>query len=420
MVYWLSWTRFKSVKSSMWGHHYLPDYFSGSSVFMFHSIFDIQNFIGYIIPFVQSVLGFLFIITVLVFCHELGHFYTARKLGVKVEIFSIGYGKALVKWCDKHGTEWRIAWIPIGGYVMMSGDSDATSTPDYNRIQSMADEEKKHSLHFQPLWKKVCIVFAGPFANYVLAIVIFCFFNWAHGVTVVSNEVTSIIDGMHAAVVGIQKGDKVVAINDYSVTNLHDVKVAMSINNGEKILNIAVDRNGKLLTFQIKPQIVEIEDKSYGKIKMPVIGLGFGNTEHRTLGFLASTVYATQQVYEMSWLTLKALWQMCTGQRGMEELSGPLRIAQYSGRSFSQGMETVLRFIAIISLNLGLINLLPIPVLDGGRLLLYAIDGIFQSIFQKTMSYKVEKIVSWLGFFLLALLMIISTFNDLKNLLFSG
>lgn len=367
----------------------------------------------HVIPFIQSVIGFLLVITLLVFCHELGHFYAARKAGVKVEVFSIGYGKALLKWIDSKGTEWRIGWILAGGYVMMYGDADASSTPNEEAMLAMTDEEKKLSLHFQPLWKRVAVVAAGPFANYALAILIFTIFNFTSGVYLSSNEVTSVVRGMPGDVAGIIAGDRVIAVNGRHVTNLDEIKTEVNLN-GKKPIELMIERGDVLLKINTTPQTVEVEDKNYGRINITTIGLSFTKREHITLNLPAAAGHAIKQAYDLSVTVLRALGQIITGQRDLKELSGPLKIAHYSGKSLAQGVDTLAYFAAIISLNLGLINLLPVPILDGGRLFMYAIEAVCG----RPISHRIERMTLWVGVILLALLMIVSTFNDVKSLLF--
>jgi regulator of sigma E protease len=371
----------------------------------------LTEIITQISPIATSILGFIFLISVLVFFHEFGHFYAARKLGVKVEVFSIGFGKALLKWHDKLGTRWQIAWIPIGGYVKMKGDADSASTPDLKNLQNMSKDEKKETFHFQSIWKKALIIFAGPATNYILAIAIFACFAYINGVDITSTEVTHIVDNMPGAIGGMEIGDKISAIDDKEVKSLNDLRNIVNLSNGKTLL-FTVKRNNEIVSLEIRPIIKELDDPAYGKVKIPTVGLGFNKYTHISPGPIIATKYAINYAYDMSWMILNVIKQIIFGQRDLQELSGPIKIAQYSGRTLNMGFGMMLRLMAIISLNLGLINLLPIPLLDGGHLFMYAIEAIYG----KPIPKKVQDISYKIGLVLLITLMLLSTCNDIKSI----
>ncbi len=360
----------------------------------------------------QSVFGFLFLITVLVFFHELGHFFVARKMGVRVESFSIGFGKALIRWKDYFGTEWRIGWIPMGGYVKMYGDGDATSAPDVAILGKMSDDEKKYAFHFQSLWRRALIIFAGPMANYIIAIIVFASFSFVYGIDIASNEVNGVVDKMPAAYAGMISGDKIIAVNGQKVDTSQEVKIAVSLNNqnDNHPLILTIERNGVQRILNIQPKIQESEHRIYGKIKIPTLGIIFKN-RHIELNLLDSIWNATKQSYSMSITILKGIGQILSGQRGFDEFSGPLKIAQYSGKSLRISILELFQLLGVISLNLGLINLLPIPPLDGGHLFMYMIEALLG----RSLPNKIQKIAFRLGFAMFILLMIVSTWNDIKS-----
>jgi regulator of sigma E protease len=217
-----------------------------------------------------------------------------------------------------------------------------------------------------------------------------------------------VVEKTPSAIAGLQIGDKVLAVDDQTVSNLNDLRGIINLGNGAPLL-FKIEREGAEFETEMTPEIREIEDPTYGKIKIPTVGLVFGKYQHYNLGILGSAKIATEYCYEMSILILKALKQMIFGQRGFGELSGPIKIAQFSGKSMELGFESAMRFIAMISLNLGLINLLPIPLLDGGHLLLYGLQGIYG----KPIPDSVQKIGFKIGLVLIVLLMIISTWNDI-------
>ncbi|CAL7959782.1 regulator of sigma E protease [Alphaproteobacteria bacterium] len=360
-----------------------------------------------------SVLWFATVTSVIVFVHELGHFFVARLFKVKVETFSIGLGKALFKLTDKNGTTWKIGWLPLGGYVKMLGDIGAASTPDLERLDAMTEAEKKMSFHYKELWQKALIVFAGPFANYLLALVLFAGLVYVNGLHIVKPEIAGIMENSPASAIGLEVGDEITAVNGKNITNFSELHNTVILNNGTKSISLTIKRESEIKQFEVTPKIVEKVDPTGTKVKVPMIGVVGGETLTQQVGLLRALFIGVEQAYDLSSMMLETVWQMVTKTRGLEDLGGPIRIAQYTAKSAEYGMVSLLLLIAMISLNLGLVNLFPIPLLDGGHLLYYAL----QAIHGKPLPRKLQVIGFKIGFAVLISIMVFATWNDIKNLL---
>lgn len=363
--------------------------------------------------FFYSLFWFIIVITPIVFIHELGHFYFARLFGVQVEVFSIGFCKPLFKWKDKKGTTWQIGAIPLGGYVKMFGDENASSVPDQDKIDSLSDEEKQKSFHFKKLWQRFLIVFAGPFANYLLSFIVIATLFIIYGNVNITNEVVGVVDNSPAYHAGIKSGDIIVQLDDNKIENFDDLKRAISLNTGT-VVKLGIVREDNFLDINIIPEIREFKDLTGNNVKMPQLGLKFEHMVFVKTGVVESFILAIKKIYNMSVMMIKAIVQMITGQRGTEDLGGPIKIAQYSVKFAEQGAASIFLFVAMISLNLGLVNLLPIPMLDGGHLFYYVIEGIIR----RPINQKIQAIGFKLGFALLMVLMAFAIWNDIKNVLF--
>jgi regulator of sigma E protease len=361
----------------------------------------------------EALIWFIIIITPIVFIHELGHFLFARLFGVKVDVFSIGFGKPLLKWKDKKDTTWQIAMIPLGGYVKMHGDENAASTPDVKKLQSLSEEEKKLSLHHKKLWQKALIVFGGPLANYVLAILLFMGIAMYSGKIEVNLEITGVQENSAAQKAGMKIGDVIVELNDDKISSIVDLKSKLALNVKEEI-NIGYVRNDTYFHTAITPDFVEVKDMIGEKNRQPVIGVMFGKFTYTKIGFFESISYSIQQTLDMSRNMLTAIWQMVSGQRSTDDLGGPIKIAKYSVKFAEQGFIAILGLVAMISLNLGLVNLLPIPMLDGGHLFYYAIEAIIR----RPINHMLQDIGFKIGLAILIMMMSVAFWNDLKGLEF--
>ncbi|WPX96212.1 RIP metalloprotease RseP [Candidatus Bandiella euplotis] len=360
-----------------------------------------------------ALIWFIIILTPIVFIHELGHFVFARLFGVKVDVFSIGFGKTLFKWKDSKDTTWQVALIPLGGYVKMHGDDNAASVPDETKLQSFDEDEKKLSLHHKKLWQKSLIVFGGPLANYLLAIVLFIGVALYSGKQEVTLEITGIQNESPAQKSGLEVGDVIVEFNDQAVDSMFDLKSKLMLNTEEEI-KLGYIRGDSYMTVNVVPDFIDIVDIGGNQRKQAILGVIFGKFIYSKIGVLESIKYSVQQVFDMSCNMLLGIWQMITGQRNTDDLGGPIKIAKYSAAFAEQGVLAVLLFMAIISLNLGLVNLLPIPMLDGGHLFLYALEGIMR----KPLNYKIQNMIFKIGMALLIALMLMAFWNDLKGIEF--
>ncbi len=355
-------------------------------------------------------LSFFFIISVIVFIHEFGHYYIARRCGVRVESFSIGFGKEIYGWTDKHGTRWKLSLFPLGGYVKMYGDYGAASTPDAAKLKRMSAKQKSEAFHFKSLKQKAAVVSAGPLANFVFAIVILSVFFWAYGRPETTPEVGSIVKESAAEEAGLKVGDRILSISGSTITRFEDIREVASMHPDEA-LDLTYQRGDKVHTATITPRLSETTDIFGNKIRVGLIGIGSTKVEYRALNPLQAFPAAVIEVYNISANTLKAIGQILTGRRSSDELSGILRIGQYSGQATTQGIAVILWFMAVLSVNLGLINLFPIPVLDGGHLMYYALEALKG----RPLAEKFQEWGYRAGFAILMALMAFATYNDLKH-----
>ena len=363
-----------------------------------------------------TVLPFIALILVVVFIHEYGHYYFAKKYGVGITDFSIGFGKEIFGWNDKSGTRWKICWIPLGGYVKFFGDRNVFSQADQEKIikqYNIADRKKLFVL--KPLYQRALIVVAGPLANFLLAIVIFFsvyIFVGKDFTPAVINEVQKDSPAMTS---GLKNNDIIVSIDGNKVKSIMEVSKFIMMSTDE-FIDFTVTRSNQNLTLKVKPNIVASEDNLGNKINKRMVGIKLGayNNEinHVRLGPAKAIYYAISEVYYVSTSSLKYLGSMLTGSGDSSQLGGPIRIAKITGQVAEFGFLPFLSIMAYISISLGLINLFPIPLLDGGHLMFYG----FEKILGHPLSQKVQEGFFRIGMFLLLSLMFFATFNDLKDL----
>ncbi len=358
------------------------------------------------------ILPFMAILTVIVFFHELGHYLLARWNGVKVDVFSIGFGKELFGFTDKAGTRWKFSLLPLGGYVKMHGDADAASRPDQEANKKMSDDQRKYSLHHKSVWARIQVSAAGPIANYIFAIIVLAFLYSTFGQRIPAED--ALIGPMSidspAAAAGIKSGDKVTAVDGESVSTFEELRQKVMPNPGKE-LSFTVDRDGEMLTIQVTPKSHEVKTETGEAKTVGLLGVAIGSQEIKRR-FLESWVYAAKDTYKMTVATLGAVGQMIVGERSTEGLSGPLGIAQLVGKVATVDTQTFLWFMAILSINLGLINILPIPMLDGGHILFYLVEAIKG----KPLSEKAQEWGFGIGLSFIVCLMLLSTWNDLVRL----
>ncbi len=363
-----------------------------------------------------TILPFIALILVVVFIHEYGHYYFAKKYGVGVTDFSIGFGKEIFGWNDKSGTRWKICWIPLGGYVKFFGDRNVFSQADQEKIINKYSKEDQEKLFvLKPLYQRALIVAAGPFANFLLAIVIFFSVYTFVGkdfTPAVINEVQKNSPAMDA---GLKNNDIIVSIDNNKVKSIMEVSKFIMMSTGE-FIDFTVLRSNQNLTFKVKPNIVASVDNLGNKINKRMVGIKLGayNNEinHIKLGPTKAIYHAISEVYYVSTSSLKYLGSMITGSGDSSQLGGPIRIAKISGQVAEFGILPFLSMMAYISISLGLINLFPIPLLDGGHLMFYG----FEKLLGQPLSQKVQEGFFRIGMFLLLSLMFFTTFNDLKDL----
>jgi regulator of sigma E protease len=361
----------------------------------------------------HNLFSFVAIISLIVFIHEFGHFIVARWCGVKIEEFAIGFGKKIFGFRDKKGTEWKFCVLPFGGYVKMYGDKNGASIPDVELIKQMSAHERKISFLGKNVYQRIAIVGAGPVANFILAIFIFtCLFK-INGIAQIEPVVSEIVENSASFEAGIKKGDRILAIDNVEIEDFQKMRNIV-VTGLEKDLNFKIQRNEEELNIKISPKIIPQKDMFGDEIKIRSIGLIAENVIKKELSLIESFAEANKETFDISKSILKTLGQLITGQRSVKELGGPVKIAKYSGKTVEQGLVVVAWFMAMISINLGVMNLLPIPVLDGGHLFYY----LFEAIKGKPLSQKVQTYGYNFGLALVLSLMVFTTLNDIFQLLY--
>jgi regulator of sigma E protease len=363
--------------------------------------------LGYVIPF-------LFVLSLVVFFHELGHFLVARWCGVQILVFSIGFGPEIVGFNDRYGTRWKISAIPLGGFVKFFGDDNVASVPG----QSQADmdaEQRARSFMFQPVLKRIAIVVAGPVANFVLAVIIFACVFALYGKQTMSARVDTVQPGSAAAAAGFQPGDLVVAIDGRAVDSFSDMQRIVSTSAGET-LNVTVEHDGVQRLLKATPALKEVKD-NFGNVQR--IGI-LGITRSMAAEDLKLHPVAPPQAV---WMSLQETWSVIdrtlnyivgvlSGREAASQLGGPIRIAQMSGQVASFGFIPLIQLAAVLSVSIGLLNLFPIPLLDGGHLLFYVIEGVRG----RPLSERAQEVGFRIGLAIVLMLMIFATFNDIVHL----
>ena len=355
-----------------------------------------------LIDLLRAPVAFAVILGVLVFVHEFGHYAAARWQGVHVETFSIGFGSTIASWTDRRGTVWKLALIPLGGYVKLHGLERGDDATDEVR----ARWRPGHTFHDKPLRAKAVIIAAGPIANFLLAVVVFSGMFLTIGQSVVAPVVGDVLPNSPAAAAGLAVGDRVLAINGAPVTNFDQIRSVVAANPG-KPLTLTIHRNHLARTLNVTP-----ETETVGGEKIGLLGIRGSTIEYRKLAAWKALPAGVMATWFVTRQTLAALWGMIAHHAGTSELSGPLGIAQLSGQVAALGFAYVLRLIAVLSANLGLFNLLPIPILDGGHLLFYGVEAVMG----RPVPRKVQEYGFRLGLVLLASVFLFATWNDLVRI----
>ena len=362
------------------------------------------------------ILPFIILILVVVFIHEYGHYYFARRYGVGVTDFSVGFGKEIFGWNDKFGTRWKICWIPLGGYVKFFGDRNVFSQADQEKILEKYNENDRQKLFvLKPLYQRALIVFGGPLANFLLALVIFFSIYTFVGKDFTPAVINEVQKDSPAMVGGLKQNDIILEIDGNKVESIMDVSKFITMSTAD-IIDFKVKRSYDELLLKIKPKVILSEDNLGNKINKRIVGIKLGayNNEinHVKLGPAKAIYHAVNEVYYVSISSLKYVGGMIMGKADTSQLGGPIRIAKISGQVAEFGMLAFISMMAYISISLGLVNLFPIPMLDGGHLMLYA----FEKILGRPLSQKTQEGFFRIGLFLLLSLMFFTTFNDLKDL----
>ncbi len=364
--------------------------------------------LGYVIPF-------LFVLTIVVFFHELGHFVVARWCGVKVLTFSIGFGRELLGFNDRHATRWKISAIPLGGYVKFFGDDNAASVPDQSALSSMTEAERQVSFVHQNVAKRSAIVVAGPLANFLLAVAIFASLFMIYGKQSTAARVDTIQAGSAAEAAGFKPGDLVLAINGRPVESFSDMQRIVSTSAGET-LSILVERGGEQLTLKAAPALKEVKD-SFGNVhRIGVLGISRSlapdDLKHQPVGPLKALGLGGQETWFVIERTLSYIGGVFSGREAADQLGGPIRIAQVSGQVASAGFPALMHLAAVLSVSIGLLNLFPVPLLDGGHLLFYAIEAARG----RPLSERAQEMGFRIGLAIVVMLMIFATFNDIVHI----
>jgi regulator of sigma E protease len=358
-----------------------------------------------------SILWFVIILTVLVFVHEFGHYIVARWNRVRIEVFSIGFGPELFGWWDRAGTRWKFSAIPLGGYVKMFGDSDASSGLPAAGLARLSQAERDLSFHYKRLGQRAAIVSAGPAANFLFAIVALSILFVTYGQPFTPAEVGQVQPGSAAEQGGMRPGDSILEINGRAVHRFEDVQQAVRLNPNIP-MTIVVQRDGEDQTLHVTPNRTEVSDRFGHHYEIGLLGITRSGMEYVKRDPATAIMQAGAETWNLTTGTLGALWQMVEGTRGTEELGGPLRIAQMSGEVAQSGVVAILWFMAVLSINLGLINLFPVPVLDGGHLLFYAAEALRG----KPLGQRAQEYGFRIGLALVLTLMVFATWNDIVHL----
>jgi regulator of sigma E protease len=390
----------------------------------------LQSAISYLVPF-------LFVLTLVVTVHELGHFLAARAFGVAIDRFAIGFGRPLLKWRDRRGSDWQIGWIPLGGYVRFSGDENAASVPDKDDLEALKKriievngvEAVNAYFHFKPLWQRAIVVAAGPIANFLLASALFTVLLTTVGETTRAPLVSAVQPGSAAERAGFKAGDMVVRADGRKINTFQDLERYVVVR-GEVPIRFEVDRGGVVLTLQATPTTINDIDEVAGSQKVGRLGLANQATadqiRHKRYNLVEAIPLGAARTWEVLDTTVYYLGRLVRGQVSAEQLGGPIRIAQASGAIAQAGADgapdlgyqllgsfvALLGLAAVLSVSIGFMNLLPIPVLDGGHLLFYA----FEAIARRPLDARVQAAGYRVGLALLMAFMLFATWNDLQRL----
>ena len=371
---------------------------------VFHSLWTLGS---YLVPFI-------FVLSLVVFFHELGHFLVGRWCGVKVDAFSMGFGPEIAHYTDRKGTRWRLAALPLGGYVRFHGDANGASEPDFEAEAAMPASERAVSFFAQKVWKRAAVVAAGPLANFVLALVIFTGLFYFEGRQILKPRIDNVVAGGRAAAAGFQKGDLVVSIDGQTIDSFLDMQRIVS-SSGDMTLRFVIERDGKPVTIDATPERKDTKTP-FGMNRAGVLGVAAGGAaedwRQQTYSLPMAAVEAARETWYVVERTGSYLGGLVVGRESAEQLSGPIRIAEVSGEVAKAGIWPLFNLAAILSISIGLLNLLPVPLLDGGHLLYYA----FEALRGRALTARAQEFGFKIGLGFVAALMLVATYNDILRL----
>jgi regulator of sigma E protease len=359
--------------------------------------------------------AFLFVITVVVFFHELGHFAVARFFGVTVETFSIGFGRPVAKWMDRKGTEWKIGWLPLGGYVKFLGDENAASVPDRSALDRLTPQQRENVFQSKPLYQRALVVAAGPLANFILTISIFALILMIVGQATILTKVGAVVPGAPAAKAGLRSGDVIRAVDGKPVADFDELVKAVRATHGGD-LSLTFMRGGRPATIHMRPRTIPTANLFGDKIKFVGIGIEPAFDDSNAIFVRQNPVAAVAGAVQQTWFvvdtTMTYMWRVVTGQSNTSGLSGPLQIANVSKQAAAAGFMNLLQLAALISVSIGLINLFPVPMLDGGHLLYYGCEAVLG----RPLGERAQDVGFRLGLMAVLGLFVLATWNDLVRL----
>ena len=365
----------------------------------------LSNVMYYVIPF-------LVLLGILVFVHELGHFWVARLMGVKVEEFSIGFGKELWGRTDKKGTHWKIAAVPLGGYCKFFGDEDAASASESEKLKDLSEEERKHVFQFLAPSRKILIAVAGPLANYLFAILVFTVIFWGFGKMTFPPVVGEVIPNSAAAKAGVMKDDRLISINGHEIDDFNDIRYEVDLAVDGKVA-LLLQRGDDVKELKFNLEEISAEGEAEARPMLGVKSVNVVELKPQNLSLWEAFRDASVESWDITTATLRGVGQMLTGKRGGEDVGGIIRIAEMSGDITKQnGIFDFVIFMALLSINLGLINLFPIPLLDGGHIVICVIEMITRH----ELADRVKDLLFKTGFALIMALMVFATWNDIVRL----
>lgn len=362
------------------------------------------------VPVWMMILGFLLILGPLVTVHELGHYLVGRWFGVKADAFSVGFGKEIAGYTDKLGTRWKLSLLPLGGYVQFAGDMNPASQPSEEWL-SLPEEERNKTFQSKSLWKRALIVFAGPATNFIVAVLIFAMFAMSYGKSVTPPVIEAFLEGSPAQAAGMKVGDKIVAIDDNQIEEFEQVSPLIAPYPNQTV-TITYERAGETLSLPVTIGSLEITDNIGKTASLGRLGVGSNSRKSVRLGPIDAVGYGFDESFGLIGAITTGIKQIFVGDRSVRELGGPISIANYSGKTLSLGPQVFVHFMAFVSINLAFINLLPIPVLDGGHLAFYAAEAVRR----KPASPKFQEWTFRIGLSLVLALMVFVTINDLVSL----